>query len=925
MPFAPTLTETNHVLGMRSRTPSSSTSRQHHGGGLGVPLWFIEGMAEYLARGRDDTDRRVWLRDAVLGERLPTRESDAARRLSPYLYGHAFWTYLTQRFGDEVLEKILKPGKRGNLSSRFAQATGVDLDRLFADWRAAAQATYSTGPRAAGIGGARLFPRDTSGRVHLGPALSPDGRRAVFFSERDRLSLDLFLADTATGRIIRKLATTTASARFDSLQPLRSAGAWSADGTRFVFAAVRQGHATLELLDMRRTTDEPAPAADAPHNGEIHFPELGQILTVSWSPNGRSLALSALMGGFTNLYLYDLASGSLRQLTDDAYADLQPSWSPDGHEIAFATERYSTDLSALTFGPSRLALIDVQSGAVRPVTMPLDALSHINPQWASDGRSLYFVADAAGTRNVFRADLTAETVHQVTHVRSGVSGLTDTSPSLSVAVDAPVLAFTVYRNGTYQLAVLDGDDAIAGEHVDPAPAAAPLLASSDTPAGSDQSEQPGLLEQLLQDSRTGLPDPTSIDAHTYAPRLALERIGQPYLSSGGGAFGTFVRGGGSLFFGDMLSERRLGAAVQVANHLRDVAFETRFLNQAHRWNWGAIAELEPALRGYRLTQTVDHDGQPALLKQAEYLQRMQLRLSGLVAYPFSRGLRVEFLGGVRHARYHRDLRSRLSSVATGRILEEGHEESSGGEPTTVAEVGAALVGDYTVFGPTGPIIGSRYRLEVSPAVGGLTYTGVLADYRRYLMPVKPYTLALRLLHSARYGRDGGDQRLLPSFLGSRYYVRGHWRDARDCRPDANGACGGELFGSRMAAANVEVRAPVWGLFSHQLEYGPLPIDAFRLCRWRRGVVGVAHVHQQHRRGHPAQCRRPAVRVRHRARTRRAGAPVVRGFRIPDGLLRAHSRGWLPLQRAAVRKRVAAERTLATVLVRGEHHLHVHHR
>src|SRR6185436_2412839 len=152
-----------------------------------------------------------------------------------------------------------------------------------------------------------------------------------------------------------------------------------------------------------------------------------------------------------------------------------------------------------------------------------------------------------------------------------------------------------------------------------APAAAPLLASSDTPAGSDPSGQPGLLEQLLQDSRTGLPDPASIDAHSYAPRLALERIGQPYLSSGGGAFGTFVRGGGSLFFGDMLSERRLGAAVQVANHLRDVAFETRFLNQAHRWNWGGIAELEPALRRYRLTQAVDHDGQPALLKQAEYL------------------------------------------------------------------------------------------------------------------------------------------------------------------------------------------------------------------------------------------------------------------------------------------------------------------
>ena len=61
--------------------------------------------------------------------------------------------------------------------------------------------------------------------MQIGPAISPDGARAVFFSEHDRLSLDLFLADLRTGLVVRKLATTAASAKFDSLQPLRSAGA----------------------------------------------------------------------------------------------------------------------------------------------------------------------------------------------------------------------------------------------------------------------------------------------------------------------------------------------------------------------------------------------------------------------------------------------------------------------------------------------------------------------------------------------------------------------------------------------------------------------------------------------------------------------------------------------------------------------------
>ena len=107
-------------------------------------------------------------------------------------------------------------------------------------------------------------------------------------------------------------------------------------------------------------------------------------------------------------------------------------------------------------------------------------------------------------------------------------------------------------------------------------------------------------------------------------------------------------------------------------------------------------------------------------------------------------------------------------------------ESSGGDPITVAEVTGALVGDTTVFGPTGPLLGSRFRLEVSPAAGGLTYTSLLADYRRYLMPVRPYTVAMRLLHVGRYGADGMDSRLLPTFLGSRSLVRGHGLDSRDC-------------------------------------------------------------------------------------------------------------------------------------------------
>ena len=73
-----------------------------------------------------------------------------------------------------------------------------------------------------------------------------------------------------------------------------------------------------------------------------------------------------------------------------------------------------------------------------------------------------------------------------------------------------------------------------------------------------------------------------------------------------------------MMFGDMLGERRLGAALQIGNRLRDAAFEFRFLNQERRWNWGAVAELEPGLRRYRRYDEIEHDG-AAGAAQAERL------------------------------------------------------------------------------------------------------------------------------------------------------------------------------------------------------------------------------------------------------------------------------------------------------------------
>jgi hypothetical protein len=124
---------------------------------------------------------------------------------------------------------------------------------------------------------------------------------------------------------------------------------------------------------------------------------------------------------------------------------------------------------------------------------------------------------------------------------------------------------------------------------------------------------------------------------------------------------------------------------------------------------------------------------------------------------------------------------------------------------------------------------SANRLEIEPALGGLSFADVRLDARRYFMPVRPLTIAARVEHVGRYGPSAADPRLTPLVLGLQSLVRGY--DLRNFAADECGrsatSCSmlDELTGGRLALVNLEARAPLIGLFTGQLDYGHVPIEA----------------------------------------------------------------------------------------------------
>src|SRR5262249_6986533 len=156
-------------------------------------------------------------------------------------------------------------------------ATKRDRKALSAEWHAAVRDTYPFSTETPA--GTLIGEHAKDGSLNVGPALSPDGSQLAYLSSRDRLSIDLYLADAATGKVTRNLISTEGDPHFESLQFLASAGAWDPAGRRLAIATIRAASPVLAIVDAR--------------NGhitqEIKFDSLGEIFQPAWSPDGNTI------------------------------------------------------------------------------------------------------------------------------------------------------------------------------------------------------------------------------------------------------------------------------------------------------------------------------------------------------------------------------------------------------------------------------------------------------------------------------------------------------------------------------------------------------------------------------------------------------------------------------------------------------------
>ena len=825
MPMAGPLADTDHVLGHELVHAFQYDIAASSGmpGALNLPLWFIEGMAEYLSVGPVDPVTAMWIRDAVRREDVPTLAKLDDPRYFPYRFGQAFWAYVGGKYGDDKIGMILKASSRMGLEGGIKSILGMSAEGLSKEWQETLLRDYTPVLKATAPPEVQAAPliqaADRGGNLNVAPVLSPDGSRVIFFSERGLFSIDLFLADAQTGRVLRKLTRTAIDPHLDSLQFVNSAGAWSPEGNQFAFGTIVNGRPELAIYDV---------ASDAIVR-RVKFPRLGEILNLTWSPDGNLIAFSAMSAGVTDLFVLDLRTEGLRALTADAFADLHPAWSPDGTGIAFVTDRFGTNVDSLSYGQYRLAVMEIPTGAISAVPA-FDTGKHINPQWSADSNSLYFVSDRDGISNIYRVARRGGSLRQVTNLQTGVSGISNLSPAFSVASKRDRLVFTAFEKGNYSLYRIDAGPVLAGGEV------SPVVASLNAAALPPGPTSAGVVVSYLANPADGLASTDTFTSLPYKPRLSLDYIAPPSVSVGAGDFGAGIGGATAFSFSDLLGRHNLNTTIQTTfttdsgGFLNNFAAVAVYWNQKSRWTWGFGGGQVPYVSG-EFRRTVDQTGRPVVIDSSTLYWQKNREIQGLLAYPFNRANRVEFSAGYRNIGFDGQTRTEIYDLATGQLIGDQTQDFATAESLNMGVVSGALVYDTSIFGGTSPVVGQRYRLEFERSAGSLNYSGLLADYRRYFQLARPLTIAGRVLHYGRYGGDSQDSRLQELFIGSSSLVRGY--SAESFSPDDCGAAQPQvsgcpafdrLIGSRVAVANVEVRVPIFGALGLVYSPGVPPVE-----------------------------------------------------------------------------------------------------
>jgi hypothetical protein len=573
-----------------------------------VPLWYIEGIAEYYAHRGLDPETEMLARDLLLNPdpmrgyvMLDFFEDRPFSGLWTYKIGQARVAFLEETYGPGTIQRILDeshrllPTRRGEdppLTFRglLVHITGDEartISARFETWLK--RRSYSTFLRSEQDAPDVVFFNETEGIVQT-MSTSPDGHLMMYRAiQPETGQVRLYLVDARAPTRHRRVAGDGVPG-VESLHPVGPRN-FDIHTDRMVFMARSAGRDILYVQPFEHQVERATATADDEGErrgawnvrlrlGDRRSYDIGSrgILAAespTFSPDGRQIAFVGLdEQGQKDVYVFTPLEGGdfvLSQLTDDLYAERSLSWGNAG--VVYASD-------ATGHGRYNLFLIDPSNpGQTRRLTY--EERDHFDARFLGDDR-LVFSAFDGGRSNIY--EWTEGGVFRRTDI---VTGLFDASPGPGQSIWA-----LFHHRGQRQPVRI--------------PSARFLSAEVDMP---------------MADTPPQIFPTRSLDeAEPYAPfalrNWEISNIFGILGASGSGVFGQLV-----LLTNDRLRNHAVFLNVLAFGSLESTQADLTYLNQEHRLIWGA--GLFQDVR-YRVDQTVT-DGPRFLSGERFYGARGTLR------------------------------------------------------------------------------------------------------------------------------------------------------------------------------------------------------------------------------------------------------------------------------------------------------------
>jgi Tol biopolymer transport system component len=398
-----------------------------------IPLWVMEGCAEYLSQGWN-LEADIYMRDLIMNNRvISISELGNYGGYIIYKEGQAFYNYITLKYGREKISEFIHLLKaKKNLDNAFISAFGVDAEEFNKRWIKFYQIKYW--PKIKLVENFDNFARTvydhkkTRSFYNTSSAISPNGDRIAFISDRQG-NIELIVVSSIDGRVLKRLIKAEYSSGYEGLHLYQGGITWSPDERYLSFGAKAQGEDVLYIINAR--------------NGRVfkkYRLKLDGIYSPKFSSDGSRIIFSGLENSFLDIYQLNLKSGEIEKLTDDIYADKFPNFSSDD-KIVFISDRPDSneDYHYGSYG------VFVKNGdnllRITPRT------SYVSSPFFNADSGLFFVADYDSAYNLYYFSFNEKRITKRTDILTGIY-----YPSISR--DLQKIAFGYYNDYGYDICVV---------------------------------------------------------------------------------------------------------------------------------------------------------------------------------------------------------------------------------------------------------------------------------------------------------------------------------------------------------------------------------------------------------------------------------------------------------------------------------------